>query len=180
MRTISVDILDAKSIEKAVEALQDYSEFVRERAAALEENLAHILRDLAAEGFGTAISDNVFSVRDGSPIDESKFADVKVYITNDDNRTIVMADGKDAVFVEFGAGVYHNGPVGTSPNPWGSELGYTIGSYGLGNGAKEVWGYRDADGLHLTHGTPASMPLYKAVMAVRQDIEEIAREVFRE
>ena len=35
---------------------------------------------------------------------------------------------------EFGSGVYHNGSVGTSPNPYGDDLGLTIGSYGKGHG----------------------------------------------
>lgn len=179
MKVIHVT-LDSDSVDKAIQELMEYSERVEQRAAELEEKVAHLIKNYAAEGFGTAIADNVFSVKDGSPIDESKFADVKVYIQNDGNVTTVVAQGKDAVFVEFGAGVYYNGSVGSSPNPWGTDLGYTIGSYGLGNGAKEVWGYSDEDGFHLTHGTPASMPLYMAVMAVRQDIEEIAREVFRE
>ena len=81
--------------------------------------------------------------------------------------------------MEFGAGVYYNGAVGSSPNPLGTELGFTIGSYGLGNGRKEVWGYTGEDGqIHLTHGAPASMPLYKAVQSVSRDIVRIAREVF--
>jgi hypothetical protein len=54
-----------------------------------------------------------------------------------------------------------------------------IGTYGKGNGAKEVWGYLGSDGkIHLTRGTPASMPLYKAVQSVSRDIARIAREVF--
>jgi hypothetical protein len=58
-------------------------------------------------------------------------------------------------------------------------LGYTIGSYGNGNGAKAVWGFKGEDGtLHLTHGVPASMPLYRALQSVVNDIEQIAREVF--
>jgi hypothetical protein len=81
--------------------------------------------------------------------------------------------------MEFGAGVYYNGAVGSSPNPLGTGLGFTIGSYGKGNGRKEVWGYRGEDGeIHLTHGAPASMPLYKAVQSVSRDIARIAREVF--
>jgi hypothetical protein len=81
--------------------------------------------------------------------------------------------------MEFGAGVYYNGAVGSSPNPLGTDLGFTIGSYGKGNGRKEVWGYCGEDGeIHLTHGAPSSMPLYKAVQSVLRDIARIAREVF--
>jgi hypothetical protein len=104
---------------------------------------------------------------------------VDVVVEDNGNMTLVIANGTDAVFMEFGAGVYYNGAVGSSPNPLGAALGFTIGSYGFGQGKKEVWGYMGEDGrLHLTHGTPASMPLYRALQSVVNDIEQIAREVF--
>ena len=81
--------------------------------------------------------------------------------------------------MEFGAGVYHNGSVGSSPHPLGLALGYTIGSYGLGLGARNVWGFTDEYGdFHLTHGVPAQMPLYNAMMATMDEVEQIVREAF--
>ena len=91
---------------------------------------------------------------------------------------MVIANGEDAVWVEFGAGVYHNGSVGSSPHPKGAELGMTIGSYGNGRGSRRVWGYYDEGGLVLTRGTPAQMPMYSAAKAVCEKIDEIARRVF--
>ena len=80
---------------------------------------------------------------------------------------------------KFGAGVYHNGSVGSSPNPFGNDLGFTIGSYGKGYGKKQAWGYYDENGdLVITRGTPASMPLYNAAQEVMRKAVEIAKEVF--
>jgi len=63
----------------------------------------------------------------------------------------------------------------------GVELGFTIGSMGE-NGKKNVWGFYEGEGndktLLLTHGTPASMPMYNSMMEVCRRIDEIAREVF--
>ena len=74
------------------------------------------------------------------------------------------------------------GPVGSSPNPYGNDLGFTIGSYGKGYGKGQVWGYyadpENKTGLVLTHGTPATMPMYNAAMEVMRKAVEIAKEVW--
>lgn len=105
-------------------------------------------------------------------------ADVDVTVTDKDNVSIIIANGEDAIWVEFGAGVYHNGSAGGSPHPKGSSLGFTIGGYGKGMGKKSVWGYYEDGDLRLTHGTPAVMPMYNAVKTVCDNISAIAREVF--
>ena len=106
-------------------------------------------------------------------------AQVDVSIDQRDNITLVIARGEDAVWVEFGAGVHYNGSAGTSPHPKGSELGFTIGGYGNGMGKKDVWGFYEDGKLRLTHGAPATMPMYNAVKTVCDEIAEIAREVFQ-
>ena len=86
--------------------------------------------------------------------------------------------GKDVMFVEFGAGITYNTPVGTSPNPLGVELGFTIGSYGMGQGAQEYWFY-EKDGIkYKSYGTQATMPMYKADMEIRTKFADIAKRVF--
>lgn len=170
MKVIHVT-LDSDSVDKAIQELEAYKRRLDEKAEELRKRVAFLIATTARDIFSYAVADDL--LRDGAII-----GGVSVNVENRDGMTLVIADGKDAIFMEFGAGVYHNGAVGSSPNPWGTGLGYTIGSYGLGNGAKEVWGYSDEAGFHLTHGTPASMPLYRSTMAVRQNIEQIAREVF--
>ena len=104
---------------------------------------------------------------------------MQVSIDERENVSIVIAAGEDAVWVEFGAGVYHNGSAGSSPHPEGSKLGFTIGGYGKGMGKRQTWGFYEDGELRLTHGTPAVMPMYNAVKAVCDEIADIAKEVFR-
>ena len=172
-RTITIDVFDPASIDRAVNEIREYSRWVQRKTDELRERIAYFIAKDASAVFNTAVAED--DMREGVIT-----GNVEVSVEpQGDNTTVIIASGKDAVFMEFGAGVYYNGSVGSSPNPLGTALGFTIGSYGKGNGAKEVWGYYGDDGeIHLTHGAPASMPLYKAVQSVSRDIARIAREVF--
>lgn len=159
--------------------MQDYSKWVHKKAGELQRRVAELMRERAQQIFDTSVSDNRFSVEDGMAVDDTQIGGVSVSVKNDGNVTLVIASGKDAVFMEFGAGVYFNGPAGSSPHPRGAELGFTIGSYGKGQGVRNVWGFKDEDGVvHLSHGVPASMPMYRAMQSVIEDIAKIAQEVF--
>ena len=181
-RTIHIDLLDPGSVQNAIRQLEDYKRWVQSKAEELRRRVAEFIRDQAEPVFQSAVADNRYSVVDGSAVDDTQFGNVTVEVEHQgDNLTLVIASGEDAVFMEFGAGVYYNGSVGSYPNPLAQELDFisAIGTYGEGHGARETWGFRGKDGeIHLTHGTPASMPLYKAVQSVRQDLIRIAREVF--
>lgn len=164
--------LDPESINAAVKELRDYAKWVQRKAEELRNRIAYFIAKDASAVFNTAVADDLIG-------EDAVTGSVDVSVEDNGNVTLVIASGEDAVFMEFGAGVYYNGAVGSSPNPIGAGLGFTIGSYGKGNGAKDVWGYRGQDGeIHLTHGTPASMPMYRAMMSVINDIVQIAREVF--
>lgn len=178
--TIHLNGLDPDSINDGIKSLRDYKKWVRRMTDELRRRVGDYIRENAQTAFNSAVADNVFAVKDGSPVDYTVMANVDVDVFyDDDNFTVVYAFGEHAVFIEFGAGVYYNGAPGSSPHPRGDDLGFTIGSYGKGNGVKKVWGFYGSDGLHLTHGTPAQMPMYKAEMAAVNDIVNIAREVFR-
>lgn len=181
-RTIHIDLFDPISIENAVREIREYSEWVTRKAAELQERVAELIRHHAETDFSGAIASDTFRVRDGKytysegPI----LANVSVTIDHHNGMTLVVTHGSDAVWIEFGAGVHYNGSVGNYPNPLAASAGmFAIGTYGEGNGAKESWGYIGEDGkVHITRGTPASMPLYRAVQGVSRDIVRIAREVF--
>ena len=164
--------LSEQDIDRALRELTQYKADFTQKVELLREKVAERLAVEAQSGFTGAVVDDL--IKRGQ-----KFADVKVSVDNRANLSVVVAIGEDAVWVEFGAGVYHNGSTGSSPHPKGAELGFTIGSFGKGNGKKEAWGYYDEDGeLKLTRGTPATMPMYRAVQTVCNDIQNIAREVF--
>lgn len=163
--------LSTKEIERALRELADYKQEIIQKTELLRDKVAERLAEEAKTGFSGAVVDDL--VKGGQ-----KFAQVDVSVDNRGSVTVVVASGEDAVWVEFGAGVYHNGSPGSSPHPNGAELGMTIGGFGKGNGKKEVWGYYEDGELKLTRGTPARMPMARAVTTVCNDIKEIAKEVF--
>lgn len=180
-KTIHLDPFDPASVSACIREIEAYKKWVEAKTAELQERVATFIANYAGPIFNTSIADDTFKVVQGGQTTSEgpRIGNVRVYVENNGNTTLVIASGKDAVFMEFGAGVLYNGAVGTSPNPLGSGLGLTIGSYGP-NGAKYTWGFVGEDGqTHLTHGVPASMPMYRATMAVVNNIVEIAREVFR-
>lgn len=163
--------LSEQSIEGAIRELADYKQEILKKTELLRDRVAERLADEARKGFTGAVVDDL--VRGGQ-----RYAQVDVSVDNRGSVTVVIASGEDAVWVEFGAGVYHNGSPGSSPHPHGAELGMTIGGFGKGNGKKETWGFYEEGKLKLTHGTPAVMPMARAVTTVCNEISQIAREVF--
>ena len=163
--------LSTSEINRAMKELADYKQEILQKTELLREKVAERLADEAKNGFSGAVVDDL--TRGGQ-----RFAQVDVSVDNRGSVTVVVASGEDAVWVEFGAGVYHNGSPGSSPHPHGAELGMTIGGFGKGNGKKEVWGFYEDGELKLSRGTPARMPMALAVTTVCNDIQSIAKEVF--
>lgn len=164
--------LSAREIDKAVRELERYKQDLIRKTDLLRERVGERLAELARSGFAGAVVDDL--VRGGQ-----RTAQVDVKIDSRENVTIVIASGEDAIWAEFGAGVHHNGSAGSSPHPKGTELGFTIGGYGKGMGKKDTWGFYEDGELRLTHGAPATMPMYNALKTVCDEISEIAREVFK-
>jgi hypothetical protein len=96
------------------------------------------------------------------------------------NKGVIVAGGA-AIFLEFGTGITHNGPAGSSPHPKGSELGMTIGGYGQGKGADPGgwWYYDEAGRLRHTKGVAAQMFMWKTARELERIAPELAREVFQ-
>jgi hypothetical protein len=164
--------LDAKSIGEAIKELEKYEEDIKVKTDILRKRLADELATEAQMLFNSAVVDDLIT-------GGSRSVSVSVTVSESGDISIVTADGEDAVWVEFGAGVYHNGSVGSSPHPKGVELGYTIGSYGKGYGKGRAWGYYDNGELRITRGTPAKMPMYTATQSIINKAVSIAREVWK-
>ena len=154
--------------------LEKYEKEKLRQLETFRQRLAEEIGKEAQRVFNSSSVDDI--IKGGTPHN----ANVSVSVSHSGNVSIIIADGEDAVWCEFGAGVYHNGSVGTSPNPYGSEHGLTIGSYGTGKGANKAWAYKGEDGEWVvTHGTVATMPMYRALLSVANRSIDIAREVFK-
>lgn len=164
--------LSAESIEEAIKKIDEYKQSLNVKATRLAELIAERVAWSASMGFSTSVADDIIG---GAQVGSS----VAVSVENDGRTQIVMASGADAVFIEFGAGVYNNGAAGSSPHPKGAELGFLIGEYGKGYGRRNVWAFKGEGGeTILTHGTPAAMPMYNGLQEILPIITDLAREVF--
>lgn len=171
---VTIDPFSPESLMRAAKKVRAYENKVL-------DNNKTFLKDLAYIGIlkGSWALQNV-----AEDYEAPDFSTLNPHVMNGDSKgemsVTLRLQGEQAVFVEFGAGVHYNGSAGTSPNPWGVELGYTIGGYGMGQGQNDSWEYQDESGkYHVTHGTPAAMPLYHASVAINQSARVIAMTDFR-
>ena len=163
--------MNPESISDAVKQLNEYRDSLPRKAELIRQRVTEELKNLVEEGFNGAFYDGLL-------YEGWKVPSVDVYTKNDDEISVVIADGKEAVFIEFGAGVYFN--PGGSAHPSRPPGIVNIGEYGKGRGKRQIWGYYDKNGeLHLTHGTPASMPMFLAAKEIAEKIPSIARDVFQ-
>ena len=163
--------LDTNDINRAIRELEKYKQEFLKKVDTYRKKIADSIAESASFNFGSATIDHTVGGTSRTP-------DVKVSVSDNGNIAVVVASGEDAVWCEFGAGVYYNGSVGSSPHPEGANLGLTIGSYGKGYGKANAWGYYEDGQLIITRGTPASMPMYNAAQEVTKKAIEIAREVW--
>lgn len=164
--------LGTRDIDRAIKEIKQYKQELLRKVEECRRRIADAIATDAQTNFNSARVDDIIP-------GGTRSASVTVRVDERGTMSVIVADGEDAVWCEFGAGVYHNGSVGSSPNPYGNENGLTIGSYGKGHGKQTAWGYYDENGaLIITRGTPATMPMYSAVQAITKQAIEIAREVF--
>lgn len=175
MPEITLRLNDA-SIAAAIRQVKAYETDLPKKAEKIRLEVAERLEKLCKEGFNGAQGEVTLN-------GELPVPDIQVDIESDGKITSVVAYGKEAVFIEFGAGVYLNRDGAPHPGRVGDIV--AIGSYGHGYGKRDVWGYwpegveHTRENLVLTHGTPASMPMYHAALEVAKMVPDIAREVFK-
>lgn len=166
---ITINGASAKSLRQAANKVRQYKNKVI-------RNNKEFLKDLAVVGMDEAMFRLQNVAEDYTPPsfttnDPHVYGDGK----NGPMSTTLRLKGDQATFVEFGAGVHYNGnPLG-SPHPWGVELGFTIGGYGMHQGLNDGWSYNG----HYTHGTPAAMPLFYASSEMKQNARVLAMINFR-
>ena len=163
--------LSTSSIENAIKELKTYRSSLDTKKRRLLRELANIGVREASVRFTTAIYDGI--------------NDSSVTLESIENGYCIKAEGKAVLFIEFGAGVYHNpGEPYPDPRPEG-VVG--IGEYGKGRGKQHSWYYKGQPGSNgevqpngavKTHGNPAAMPMWYASQEMQDSILKIAREVF--
>lgn len=161
-RTITIDIFNPASIDAAVKEIRDYADWVKRKTAELARRLA----DMGAVNVSLGYSRAVYTGDN----------DISVTVEQQgENSYAIIANGEAVLFVEFGAGVtYGYGhpqssvegtPMG--PGTYPSEKGHW-------NDPKGWW----IPGGEHTYGNPPSMTMYLTAKELRNQLEDIAREVF--
>ena len=172
--------LSVKGIEKLKQDLINYRDDLPIKLTRFVKELAEIgipvIETHMAEANYTYEENGV---RSGA--DTSHYTHVKLNSFGTYAQATLIVEGRELLFIEFGAGVSNNedAGVGGSPHPKGEEFGFTIGSYGKGYGARKVWGYYAEGGeLVLTRGVKATMPVYEADKEIIKSVTKVARKVF--
>lgn len=168
-KVIKMD-LSERSINAAIREIEEYKQTLLFKTRELLDELGRIGLKVINGSMTNVIGTS----------NPNHFAYVKVNASGNNMRATIILQGRDIMFIEYGAGIHYNGAVGTSPNPNGQKFGYTIGSYGKGRGAEDSWTYYDEEkgGFRRSHGTKAAMPMYNAETEIRKQVDAIAKKVF--
>lgn len=174
MKTISINIFDSKRIDEATKAIEDMRKEYEDKIVEFKHRLAEEICVRARMNYASAWYNDIIYPEDVAFKKQS--VNVSVDWQDNNGEVIITVNGSNAVWVEFGTGVYYNGAVGSRPHPWGDSVPCGIGEYGFGLGKNPFWWFND----FATRGTEAQMPLYNAVIEVEQIAGDIAREVFND
>ena len=164
----------AESLQKAAKKVLEYRDKVMDNNVIF---LSKLLRAGTDEGYN--YNNNVADDYDPPDFEKDDPLVSDGGISPNMTATLSLV-GEQAVFVEFGAGIHYNGKAGSSPHDLGVELGYTIGSYGMGQGANDYWFHKEGGEWVQSEGTEAAMPLFRAGQAMRNNLVSKAREAFKE
>lgn len=173
MKKLNLSLTTKGDVEKIINYLDDYQ-------MKLTEGLALFLEELTRIGVN-AVNAQLQTI---SPFYKGEDIEVTDTIqqTVDGWQATITMYGSQAIFIEFGSGVVLNTTKGNSLHPWGSENGFTIGSYNPTSPhatSLDGWWYTDKWGeSQHTYGTPTFAPLYHSSLEMLTAIKEVAERVF--
>ena len=167
--------VEVQGLDRCIKRLEGMKNELETKLHKLIERLGEIGVEVASSGFKDA------------PYDGERDATVGNLTWTGDNTAEIVASGRTVLFIEFGTGVHFF----TDPEGYVTSHGYGPGTYGP-QGNKDWWLYEGEPGdpnaggetfdknpkMTITHGNPASRPMYEAAKEMRANIEKIAREVF--
>lgn len=169
--TIRFTLFSAKEIEKARQQLIEYQEDLNEKLDLFVQKLCEKGVEIAKEkvsvhdAIDTGELLNSIDLREGD-------------IIKNGSQWFIYTDCDYAKFIEFGTGVIgENSPYLTStPIEWNYASGKTIFTTIDG---KTGWYYPTKDGqVRFTEGQPSRPFMYETALELREQILEVAKEVF--
>lgn len=166
--------LSSKGIQNIINQLQDYKQDLHRKAELLCQRLAEDGLTVAQAKVGESPLGKTISLR--IDMEPSKAGCKAMLIASGQTKSNDYGTVSTLLLVEFGAGVFYN----PSDNPKAGEMGYGIGTFpGQIHAFEDGWYYWGEDEKwHYTHGVKATMPMYSASVAIREQVASIAKEVF--
>lgn len=162
--------LSTRSLTNGIKELNDYRRSLEQKTQdliiALKEDGVQVANAYLASTVGDSTEGTI-----GFQVDHS----------GDISKAVIFLSGKDALFIEFGAGIAYN--TGAQ-HPYAGELGYGVGTYPSEHPPNKAmnpgwWVYGHDDGTPLISiGTQASMPMYHAAENARNTAIKKAMEIF--
>lgn len=160
---ITIDPFDPKSIQKAIDQVEQYKNEFLAKERIFVKRLAEIGVSVASTGFAMADYDGE--------------NDVQVTMTHRGTTATVIAYGETVGFIEFGTGVKF-------PEWDNTGMEYTPpkhGTYGKGYGARpKGWFFKQGEGAaQHTYGNHPAEAMRTARDVMIERVTQIAREVWR-
>lgn len=175
MKTIHIDLLDSNSVKAAVAELREVKTDWKNKANLVAKEVAGQLGGLIdAYCSELPYTDELINLKTHT-VEAKKEVSGAWDLKPSKNGWTITVKGKDVVFVEFGAGAYHNSNGSENPLSEAVSFNTDIGSYGKGQGLNQYWFV--AHNL-ISRGTPMYMPIYRAILAIQPEIPTIVRKVF--
>lgn len=171
MKNIQVNILDPKSIDKAIKELNKYKKEVENKTVTLVQRLTDLGANLV----------RVKIVEMGAYATGELLSGVDGYFSPTLNAGFIRVTSDHVAFVEFGTGV-----VGQQ-NPHKSGEYLSLASWGYATGGKIFttkdgrvgWIYpTDEGGFRFTEGMPSRPFMYETALELERQYMQIAKEVF--
>lgn len=166
--------LSSKGIQSIIDQLQDYKQDLHRKTELLCKRLAEVGLTVAQTKIGESPLGKTISLR--IDMEPSKAGCKAMLIASGQTKSNDYGTVNTLLLVEFGAGVFYN----PSDNPKAGEMGYGIGTFpGQIHAFEDGWYYWGEDEKwHYTRGVKATMPMYSASVAIREQVASIAKEVF--
>ena len=173
MKTLNLNLFDLGSLDRAVLEVERMADTLPGKCRRFCERLAEIGVNVVRVTYTAALYAGV--------------NDAEVHLEWTDEGCAIVASGASVGFIEFGTGVKY--PLGENAVQAGAP---PHGTYGKGNGKRRSWGYygepgnlgrvvmnRAGNQVVITDGNPPANAFPQAVQAMREQIDELAREVFQ-
>lgn len=176
--------LSVKGIQSIIDQLQDYKKDLHRRAELLCQRLAEAGLTVAQSSVGESPLGKYVSVR--ISMDAQTAGCRAMLIATGQTKTsewqtkegVKSATISCLAMIEFGSGVAKNKEI----NPKATDFGMGPGTFPNATHSFDPsgWWWKDADTGEWKHssGIKATMPMYNASVAIRQQVAAITKEVF--